>query len=119
MRGKGMASRLAKAALTDLHNSGDHYIATCPYVVSWLKKHHLPLSDDDHYLFSMTLESFAKELDAASNQKLFALVAYVRLQVTMSFLSEEDLITLSFACFYDFYGQLPTTKVAGLRELCD
>jgi predicted GNAT family acetyltransferase len=37
--GRGIGSRLARAALDDLRASGTPGVAECPFVVSWVRRH--------------------------------------------------------------------------------
>jgi len=38
--GQGLASKLARFALDDVRSSGRRIVPLCPYIASWLRKHH-------------------------------------------------------------------------------
>lgn len=38
--GQGLASKLARFALEDVRASGRRIVPLCPYIASWLRKHH-------------------------------------------------------------------------------
>ncbi|MCG2621880.1 N-acetyltransferase [Arthrobacter sp. I2-34] len=38
--GQGLASKLARYALDDVRASGRRIVPLCPYIASWLRKHH-------------------------------------------------------------------------------
>ena len=40
LEGRGVASRLVKAALDDVRARGLHAAPMCPYVTQWLRRHH-------------------------------------------------------------------------------
>ncbi|MFD1211419.1 GNAT family N-acetyltransferase [Arthrobacter sp. GCM10027362] len=38
--GQGLASKLARSALSDVRDAGRRIVPVCPYIASWLRKHH-------------------------------------------------------------------------------
>lgn len=60
--GRGLASRLIPAALTDTRDQGRRVVPVCPFVAAYVQKHH----DFDDILDPVTPE-IMKVLDAALN----------------------------------------------------